>query len=201
MVFPIAIVRLLLFVLVTILSGSVLGLGSQLLNVMNPQMVSDWGAVNVAIAALTVSSLPTLIVVSLVHKAAFLNYVIVELVWLTVVWALWLTSAVLITMAKTTFYSLPGGCEFGSGPFALIWDNASCGRFWVILYLSWIIWFKLMAYIILLLVLTINQQMRGNRVWNKSVTKIDFFAPRPGIVIQLDAVRAPDMDIKFEALE
>jgi len=49
-------------VLVTILSVIVLGLGSHLLKVMNPQLVSDWGAFVVAITTLTVSSLPTLYV-------------------------------------------------------------------------------------------------------------------------------------------
>jgi len=58
-----------------------------------------------------------------------------------------------------------------------------------------------MAYIILLLVLTINQQMHGNCVWNKSINEVDFFAPRPGIVIQLDTIRTPDLDIKLEELQ
>ena len=41
-----------------------------------------------------------------------------------------------------------------------------------------------MPYTILLLVLTIVQQNRGNNVWTQCVHEVDFFAPRAGGVMQ-----------------
>jgi len=200
MAFSIATVRLVLFVIVTIFSVIVLGLGSHFIDIdaMKSHFESFWATFAVAIATLTTSTLPALTVIGLVREGIVFNYAVAEFTWLTVLWGLWLTSA--IFTGGNIFARLPDSCGFDSFFFRSIRHKVNCGEFWAIHAFSVLIWLILTVYITMLLVSMIKQQKRGSRVWTKYVDEVDYSAPGKVIADMVEAPRTSyDMD-KSEAL-
>ncbi|KAF8624580.1 hypothetical protein AX15_005802 [Amanita polypyramis BW_CC] len=148
----VAIIRLTLLSVVTTFSIIALGLAASSITadvtVIGFYFSSD--ALGVATAILGIITLPVLIMLGLLGKAAFLNYIVIESAWLSFLWVLWLATAA---------------------------DAAGSGGSMAVQAFAWLNWIFLMGYIALTVVLAIVQQTRGNSVWFKSVNEVDLFAP------------------------
>ncbi|KIL67253.1 hypothetical protein M378DRAFT_58682, partial [Amanita muscaria Koide BX008] len=123
----------------------------------------------IAIAALTLITLPLFLIIGFVRKGALFNYIIVEIGVLGLFWVLWLATA---SFTADQLVLLPINCDF---------NYSDCHEPQAVNAFSWLNWLILTAYWPFLLVMAIIQQNRGNPVWTKSVGEVNMFAP--GVVV------------------
>jgi hypothetical protein len=168
------ITRFVIIGVVLAFSLGVLAVGAHILAVVNvvaDPITLDFVNLAIAISALTVVTMVPMLIISILRKGAFVNYVAVEFTWLSILWILWLASAGLSTNDVT--YS--PSCNF---VFVVRTGTIACQEPLILQGFAWVNWIILFGYTILLLVLAIIQQVRGNSVWIKSINEVDLFAPR-----------------------
>jgi hypothetical protein len=110
------------------------------------------------------------LVVDLLRQGSFFSYIVVEIVWLSILWVLWLSSGSYTAWADGQItIDFPGesNCDFSI--FANSIDTQECHDVKAIMAFSFLIWILLMSYTILLLVLAIRAQERGNSSWTTGV--------------------------------
>ncbi|KAF9554046.1 hypothetical protein CPC08DRAFT_206745 [Agrocybe pediades] len=128
-----------------------------------------YAALAIAIATLTLLTVPIMFFFSITRKGAFVNLNAVEIAWTGVLWVLWLATGS-FTASNLAFISDCGDFLFSSAV-------ATCRETQGVAAFGFLTWLLLLAYNIFHLVLVVRQQMRGTAdVWTSFVTETDFGA-------------------------
>ncbi|TFK74476.1 hypothetical protein BDN72DRAFT_893161 [Pluteus cervinus] len=136
-----------------------------------------FAAMALAVAILSVLSIPAMITVDMKRKGALTSMIVVEIGWLGLLWVLWLAAGGL--GAQATGVVWPSGCGFVNKEV-----DTMCREFPAVTALSFINWFILFSYTMTILVLSIMAASRGHSVWFSSVSQTDFFAPAIAPAVQ-----------------
>ncbi|KAJ7607589.1 hypothetical protein FB45DRAFT_936599 [Roridomyces roridus] len=126
----------------------------------------------VAIGVLTVLSVPAMVVLEYLRPGAFFtSSILVELSWLSILWVLWLAvGGQAVTAANKVFVP---GCGYIDNTI-----DANCREISAIEAFGFINWIILLAYTVLILILSVVALNRGHQgVWNSSVAEAPFFSP------------------------
>jgi len=176
------ILRIVAFASTLLLSVVVLGLTAHFTSTTNTYLQStfNFSALSLASASITIVSLPVMLIVDFMRTGAFTSMVVVELVWIFVVWVLWLSTA-----ADTAWFA---SLEFVSScNYINKIVSTACREVQAIEAFSFLIWIILMAYTITLLVYAIIGSSRGHKTWTSTVKQANFLAP----AAQTDGVQEP----------
>ncbi|KAL1721309.1 hypothetical protein EV715DRAFT_249156 [Schizophyllum commune] len=119
-------------------------------------------ALTIASAALTMVTLPVMLLLDRFRTGAFTSMIAFEVVWLFVLWVLWIASAGLASdsIAK----EFPDGCHS-------YWTdiNTACREFSAITAFDYITWFFLSAYLWSVFAIAIRSAQGGKSIWRSSV--------------------------------
>ncbi|KAF9556630.1 hypothetical protein CPC08DRAFT_820389 [Agrocybe pediades] len=155
-------------VIVLGLSAAITNFASLVLKGLNPDYL-PYAALAIAIAALTLLTVPIMFFFSITRKGAFVNMNAIEIAWTGVLWVLWLATG---SFAASNLASIHNCADF-IAPSAVAFCRESQG----VAAFGFLTWALLLAYNIFLLILVIRQQMRGTAgVWTNIVTETDFSA-------------------------
>lgn len=164
-----SVIRIGIFSLSIVFSLIVLGLNAYYISLTQP-LYFIFSALGVATALLTILTVPVMLIVDSIRRGAFTSMIVVELVWLFILWVLWVATA---GEAAATFnYYFPRGCIYASvDPTA----NAYCMELQAIQAFAFLNFFIFLGYTGTLLVFAIIAGSRGNSVWTSSVKESTFF--------------------------
>ncbi|KAI0254222.1 hypothetical protein BJV78DRAFT_1371109 [Lactifluus subvellereus] len=118
-------------------------------------------------------------IIDMLQKGTFFSYIIVEIVWLKVLWVLWLSSgsyAAWMDSQITCGDPQESTDNFGIGVFN---GGASqgCGKIKPVTAFSFLLWILLTAYTSTLLGLSIRAHSRGHSIWTTGVRDGALFHP------------------------
>ncbi|KIJ66360.1 hypothetical protein HYDPIDRAFT_109368 [Hydnomerulius pinastri MD-312] len=169
----IAFVRIAVLGLSTLFSIIALGLSAHLISLTETyfDLYFVFSALGVAAGVLSFLTLPVMLFVDFVRHGAFTSMIVVELVWLFILWVLWIATA---GEAVTAFnFYFPYGCVYNNLPTT----NQACHEIQAVEAFAFLNFILLMVYNIFLLVVAIIAANNGNGVWLSSVKESTFFAP------------------------
>ncbi|KAG0707551.1 hypothetical protein DFH29DRAFT_844631 [Suillus ampliporus] len=174
-------IRLILFSISIVFSLIVLGLDAYFLSVTVPlQFYFTFSALGVATAVLTILTVPIMLIVDLIRHGAVTSMIVVELVWLSILWVLWVATAGEAANGFNLYF--PRGCIYATDdPTA----NAYCMELQAVQAFAFLNFFIFLGYTCTLLVLSIISASRGKSVWTSSVKQSTFLAPSSGPVQQV----------------
>ncbi|KIO06878.1 hypothetical protein M404DRAFT_416562 [Pisolithus tinctorius Marx 270] len=169
------IARIIVLALLVVFSLIVVGLSGHLISLTEEYYAFYFVfcALGIATAVLTIFTVPVMLVVDVVRRGAFTSMIIVELVWLSVLWVFWVATAAEAVSAGNI--SFPSGCVYEK--YATV--NGACREIQAVEAFSFLAFFVLLGYTIVLLVFTCIAASRGNSLWLKSVKDSTFLAPSP----------------------
>ncbi|KAJ7122834.1 hypothetical protein C8R44DRAFT_735478 [Mycena epipterygia] len=170
----IPLLRVIALSVVVLFAVIVLGLSSHLTATTEKYLDGffEFAALAIATASLTLLTVPVMIILEIMRPGTtFTSMIVVELSWLSILWVLWLaTAADGAQAAQDTFIA-------GCGYIDTIVDTA-CRETAGVQAFAFLNWLILMAYTILILVLTIIASSRKHAgVWKSSVADAPFFTP------------------------
>ncbi|EIN10222.1 hypothetical protein PUNSTDRAFT_119274 [Punctularia strigosozonata HHB-11173 SS5] len=150
----------------------VLGLCAHILNVTLSftGLYFVFAALGVATALLTVITVVPMLIIEVLRKGAFTSFVVVEAVWLSILWILWLA-----TGAETANTSSLVGFSQGSCSDWDPIDARACREFAGVEAFSFLSWILLMAYTITIVVEGFLLASRG-KTWTASVAELGVLA-------------------------
>lgn len=120
-----------------------------------------FAALAIAVGGVTIFTLPVMLVIDFVRRGAFTSWILIELIWLSVVWVLWIaTGAVAVNNTSAIFTT----CDFVAD-----WANQLCRETQAIEAFSFLAWLTLLSYTITLLVVAIVCMSRGRPIWKSTV--------------------------------
>jgi len=163
-------IRVVILALVTLFAVLVLIMGALVTNytVTNFGVYDTYAAFAIAIAALTLFTVPVMIALSIVRKGAFPSMIVVELSCVGLLSILWLS------VGGTIGDLLGVGYCVGYYPLA---GQPFCEETLAMAAFSFLNWIVLMALDIFLLSLAVLQASRGNSaIWTSCVTDVDYGA-------------------------
>jgi len=111
-----------------------------------------------------------MLVVDMLRQGSIFSYIVVEIVWLSVLWVLWLSSGSYAAWTDgqiTATFPGESGCDFGL--FVDPRATQGCHEIKGIMAFSFLTWILLMSYTVTLLVLAMRSQERGNSAWTTGV--------------------------------
>lgn len=165
--------RVIVLVLSVVFSLIVMGLSAHLISVTEEYyaLYFVFCALGIATAGLTVLTVPAMLIIDVLRRGAFTSMVVVELVWLFVLWVLWVATAGEAVSAGNFYF--PSGCVYDRYPTV----NQACREIQAVEAFAFLAFFVLLGYTIVLLVFTCIAAARGNSLWLKSVKESTFLAP------------------------
>jgi len=105
-----------------------------------------------------------MIALDFTRRGAFTSMVIVELVWVLVLWILWISTAALASQENEFQFGDGNSCGFEDSGLSTV-----CHEFSAIEAFSFLAWIILLGYNITLLTFAIIGSTRGNRTWTSTV--------------------------------
>jgi len=143
--------------------------GIQVLPVDTPDTLA---LLNVAVAALTILTVPVMLTIDLLRRGAFTSLVVVEVCWLGLLAIVWIAAASFTTTSITNLIQL---CNVSTNRDvstlqALCTDSRVSAAF------GFIAWLSLVGYVIILLVMSVMSQSKGAPVWKSTVKDGKFVA-------------------------
>ncbi|KAJ4472086.1 hypothetical protein J3R30DRAFT_1028009 [Lentinula aciculospora] len=160
------ILRLIVLIATTVFAVIVLGISAHLTS-LSEEFLGGYfvfAAMAIAAAALTMITLPAMIGIDFIRRGAFTSMVLVELVWVFVLWVLWISAAGLTAQEQQSVFGEGNSCNYVNTDLA-----TACHEFSAIEAFSFLAWIVLMGYNITLLVYAIIGANRGNKTWTSSV--------------------------------
>jgi len=115
--------------------------------------VNAFALLPLIVSIITLLTVPFMLVIGFIRRGAFISMVIVELVWLGILWVLWLATGALWATAFATD-SLSEALEA----------------------FSWLNWLALFGYWLLLLIFSIIGLSRNHRIFTTAVSEAQFFS-------------------------
>jgi len=156
----------------------VMSLSADLISLTTPAFTYNFSALALATSLLSMLTVAVMFVVDILRQGSIFSYVVVEIVWLSILWVLWLSSGsyAAYTDGQLTA-SFPGesSCDFGI--FIDPRFTQGCHDIKGIIAFSFLTWILLMTYTVVLLVLAIRAQERGNSAWTTGVRDGGLFYP------------------------
>ncbi|KIM42808.1 hypothetical protein M413DRAFT_444461 [Hebeloma cylindrosporum] len=186
-------VRTVIFGTVTVFAFIVLALCASITNYTSTYYYGGYfpfAALGIAVAVLTLLTLPAMLYLSLNRKGAFTSLTGLEFGWTSFLWILWLALG-----GNSAGILWLGDCGYwltGKG-------ESMCRQSQAVTAFGFLNWIALFAYNITLLVLLIRQQMRGNSVWNGYITETDFAAPGPNSAVPSNKVPEAGFAPQYQA--
>jgi len=166
-------IRVVVLVLVSVFAALVLIMGA----LVTSFTVSDLGgyfiyaAFAIAIASLTLLTVPVMIALSIARKGAFPSMIVVELSYTALLWILWLA-------VGGTIGNIPWINYCSSVGYYYLGYESACMETQAMAAFAFLNWIMLMVLNIFLLSLAITQANRGNSaIWTSCVTDVDYSAP------------------------
>ncbi|EMD40470.1 hypothetical protein CERSUDRAFT_111068 [Gelatoporia subvermispora B] len=150
------------------MGGSVISVTGDKKHFDPPQTLSS-SAMAIAIGVLTMVTLLPMLIVDIFRTGAFTSMILVEQIWLNLLWVLWLTVGALGASDVTGFYE--GQCSTWS-PAAVA---SSCDETQAVAAFGFLACFALTGYTSLIMVFAIIRHSRGVPIWRTSVKEA--FAP------------------------
>jgi len=166
-------IRIPVFIALIIFSLIVLGIDGHLISQLSGSFedlfgfnfsftAPSWTKLGVAVSVITMVSLIPMIVIDFLRRGAPTSWVLVELVWLGILWVLWLATAA--DTANNVSCSGVRGSDI-------------CSQVQAAEAFSFLAWIVLMAYWVLLLVFAIMAANKGHKgIWKSGVADADFQA-------------------------
>lgn len=162
-------IRLVALATVVLFSLVVLGISAHITYETNlAGFYFTFAAMSIAVASLSLATLPAMIIIDLLRKGAFTSMVVVELAWLGLLWVLWLTAAGLT--ASGNYFS--PGCNYRAAA-----TQQACREVSSIEAFGFLSWLVLFSYWIALLVMSIIGSSRGHKIFTSTVGEAQFTAP------------------------
>ncbi|PIL25998.1 hypothetical protein GSI_11752 [Ganoderma sinense ZZ0214-1] len=139
-----------------------------------------YAALAIATGGLTMITLPIMLVIDFLRRGAFTSWVLIELIWISVLWVLWIATGALAVNNTSAIFTT---CDFVAD-----WANQLCRETQAIEAFSFLAWLTLMSYTITLLVVSLIAQNRGQSLWKLTVrdyaslppSQSSAFNPNPG---------------------
>ncbi|KAI0254226.1 hypothetical protein BJV78DRAFT_1280249 [Lactifluus subvellereus] len=173
--------RLFTFVTTVLLSIIVIALSAALFAPTWPTIfISSYWTFSIfvlTIGLLTVVTIVPIYIIDKLRKGTYFSYIIIEIVWLTVLWILWLSSGSYAAWVDGQFvsqYPDESTCNFSD---YLSSADQECGEIKAIMAFSFFLWILLAAYSSTLLGLSIRAYSRGHSVWKTGVRDGTLFYP------------------------
>jgi len=149
----------------------VMSLSADLISITSPDYYT-FSALALATSLLSFT-VAIMLVVDLLRQGSIFSYIVVEVVWLSILWIFWLSTG---SYAAWTDDQITAGlpaestCDFGffanlANPDA----NQICHEIKAIMAFSFLTWILLMSYTLVLMVLAIRAHERGNSAWTTGV--------------------------------
>ncbi|KAJ3734488.1 hypothetical protein DFJ43DRAFT_128509 [Lentinula guzmanii] len=160
------ILRLVVLITCSVFAVIVLGLSAHLTSLSEESLGGYFvfAAMAIAAAALTMITLPAMVAIDFVRRGAFTSMVLVELIWVFVLWVLWIAAAGLAAQEQQFVFGEGNSCNYVNTDLA-----TACHEFSAIEAFSFLTWIVLMGYNITLLVYALIGANRGNKTWTSSV--------------------------------
>jgi hypothetical protein len=185
------IIRTVVFITATLFAVIVLALSAHLIWFTETQFVyafyTNYSAMGIATGLLTIGTLPVLLIIDANRKGAVTSMILTEMIILSILWILWLSTA---SLATGDFTAVANCDLIGDAGYA-----TACHEAQAIEAFSFLNWLMLMAYAFVVLVFSFIAAARGHStVWTSSVKTTNFFAPSvqaqqqpmaPGMVPQM----------------
>jgi len=167
MVVVLSLLRLVVFSAASLFAIIVLGLAGDLTSLTEAGfrgVFFSFEGMGIAVAVLTLFTLPVMIGIGFVRRGAFTSMVLVELVWTLILWVLWLAAAGLAAEELQFSFGVGNTCNLGNTV-----DDTECSELSGITAFGFLAWLSLMGYNITLLVYAIIGANRGHRYWFSTV--------------------------------
>jgi len=148
----------------------VMSLSANLISLTMPAFYFNFSALALATALLSLLTVAIMLVVDRLRQGSIFSYIVVEIVWLSILWVLWLiTGSYAAWTDGQLIAALPSesSCDFGL--FADSNDAQICHEIKAIMAFSFHAWILLMSYTVMLMVLAIRAKGRGNSAWTTGV--------------------------------
>ncbi|KAF5364124.1 hypothetical protein D9756_000965 [Leucocoprinus leucothites] len=156
-------IRIGVFGTVSLFSFIVLVMSAHILSMA--RITIDFAALGVAVAVLTLLTLPVMLFLGRIRSGALPSFIAVELGWTGFLWVMWLASA-----GTTASINGSGGrcVDFGGA-------STLCGEVNAIEAFAFLNWLMLMGYFVVLLVFSFRAVQAGNNhIWTTSVNDANF---------------------------
>jgi hypothetical protein len=156
----------------------VMALSADLISITEPFFYYKFSAMSLATSLLTLLTVIPMFVIDMLRQGAMFSYIIVEIVWLSVLWVLWLSSGSYAAWTDGQLISLDpleSNCDFGNFDTGLF--TQGCQEVKSIMALSFLTWIALMVYTGILLFVAIRAQGQGQNVWTRSARDDALFYP------------------------
>jgi hypothetical protein len=175
--------RVLIMGSVTIGSVFVLIMGALVISFTNNHHLGyfPYAALGLAVASLTLITLPVMLFLSIYRKEVFVNMILVELFWLGLLSILWVATGGTIASLPWLNYCATLALYYIGGVEACMETQAMAA-------FSFLNWMGVGGLWLVLISLAMLQASRGNGIWTEYVTHVDFFAPAPNTEVPLDPV-------------
>ncbi|KAI0354295.1 hypothetical protein OH77DRAFT_1496869 [Trametes cingulata] len=149
----------------------VLSLGSHLtsLSIKYFDVYYNFAVLAIAVGGITMLSVPVMLLIDFLRTGAFTSMVLVELVWLSILWVLWIAAAALTADQTGTAFTT---CDYA---YAIL--NQVCNETRAIEAFAFLAWIALLAYTITLLVVALINANRGAPMWKSSIKQQPSLAP------------------------
>lgn len=170
--------RLVTFATVSLFALIVMSISADLIALTEPLFYYKFAALALATSLLTMFTIIPMFVIDMLRQGAVVSHIIVEIVWLSVLWVLWLSSGSYAAWTDNQLISFDpaeSSCDFGI--FGVSGVTKGCQEIKAIMAFSFLTWIILMAYTGVLLFLAIRSQERGYSVWKTSVREDAAFYP------------------------
>ncbi|THU78715.1 hypothetical protein K435DRAFT_845706 [Dendrothele bispora CBS 962.96] len=171
-----SILRLVILVTTVVFALIVLGIDAHILAHFIAQLTAEdvhvpiKPGLAIATAVLTLVTLPVMLILDAIRKGkAFTSKVIVELIWLGILWVLWVATAAHSVQAFNEIFG-PEGCDNEN----ISGDNeimTFCREIQATAAFGFLNWIALFFYTVILLVFAIRASGRGSPVWFSGVAE------------------------------
>jgi len=172
---PLSMARIILFSLSIVFAVIELGINAYFLSLTAPGYYI-FSVLGMATSLLTILTIPIMLIVDVMRRGAFTSMIVVELVWLFILWVLWVATGG--EAAYTFNFYFPDGCIYAN-IYPTI--NAYCNEVQAVEAFAFLNFLIFLIYTVLLLVFSIIASSRGQNVWMSSVKESTFFAPSSGL--------------------
>jgi len=173
-----SIFRMVVFSKTILCSVIVISLSANLISLTDLNLDLNLAPFALVTALLSKLTVVTMFVVDIRRQGSIFSYIVVEIVGLSVLWVLWLSTGSYAAWTDgqlTAAFPNESNCDFVLFPFF----NAIqiCHEIKAIIAFSFLTWILLMSYTIVLVVLAIRAKERGNSAWTTGVRDGVLFYP------------------------
>jgi len=165
-----ATVRVVTFATTIAFSVIVMCLSADLISLTEPVTYFPFAALALSTSLFTILTVIPMYVIDMFRQGSLFSYIVVEIGWLSVLWVLWLSSGSYAAWTDNQLSILDpseSSCSFGLFGDPGIYQ--ACHEIKAIMAFSFLLWILLMAYTVLLLVLSMRAHQQGRPAWTAGV--------------------------------